>query len=60
MRKLVVLVLLAASTAFALEKQPTAEYHARRVALAAKLHGGAALLFGNDEPQEEYQSWRQD
>jgi Xaa-Pro aminopeptidase len=60
MRKLAVLVLFAASTSFALEKQPTAEYHARRVALAAKLHGGAALLFGNDEPREEYQSWRQD
>ena len=60
MRKLLALLLLAATSSFALEKQPTAEYHARRTALAAKLNGGAALLFGNVEPGEEYQSWRQD
>lgn len=43
----------------ALEKLPTAEIHARRVALAESLHGGAALLFGNDEPTEEYLEFRQ-
>ncbi len=45
--------------AFALEKQSASEFHARRVALAARLNGGAALLFGADEPTEEYLSWRQ-
>lgn len=47
-------------SAHALERQPAAEYHARRAAVAAKLHGGAALIFGADEPAMEYQSWRQD
>ncbi len=44
----------------ALERQPAAEYHARRVAVAQKLHGGAALIFGADEPSAEYETWRQD
>lgn len=43
----------------ALEKQPAAEYHARRVALAKNLKGGAVLLFGADEPAIEYLTWRQ-
>lgn len=42
-----------------MEKSPASEFHARRVALAAKLDGGAALLFGADEPNQEYLSWRQ-
>ncbi|UWZ86335.1 M24 family metallopeptidase [Occallatibacter riparius] len=44
----------------ALEKQPASTYHARREALAAKLHGGVAVLFAADEPQMEYQDYRQD
>jgi Xaa-Pro aminopeptidase len=44
----------------ALDRQPTATYHARRVALADKLNGGVAVLFGNEEPAIEYQEWRQD
>jgi Xaa-Pro aminopeptidase len=44
----------------ALERQPASEYHARRVALATKLGGGAALIFGANEPEMEYESWRQD
>jgi Xaa-Pro aminopeptidase len=44
----------------ALEKQPPSEYHARRVAIAARLHGGVALFFGAEEPSAEFQSWRQD
>ncbi len=44
----------------ALEKQPASEYHARRVALASKLNGGAALIFSADEPEMNYLSWRQD
>src|SRR3954468_21775359 len=43
-----------------LEKQSLSEYHARRVALAAKLNGGAALIFSADEPAMNYLSWRQD
>src|SRR3954470_17933048 len=43
-----------------LEKQSPSEYHARRVALASKLNGGAALIFSADEPAMNYLSWRQD
>ena len=53
-------VLLLASAAHALERQPTAAYHARRVALADKLEGGVAILFANEEPSLEYQDYRQD
>src|SRR4051812_50182052 len=42
-----------------LEKQSLSEYHARRVALAAKLNGGAALIFSAAEPAMNYLSWRQ-
>jgi Xaa-Pro aminopeptidase len=44
----------------ALEKQPSSAYHARREALAGKLHGGVAVLFAAAEPQMEYQDYRQD
>jgi Xaa-Pro aminopeptidase len=46
--------------AHALDRQPTAIYHARRVALADKLNGGVAVLFANEPPALEYQDWRQD
>lgn len=42
-----------------LERQPASEYRARREAIAKALDGGALLLFGNEEPREEYLSWRQ-
>ncbi len=58
-RVLAVLCLLCNLSAVALEKQPAAEFGGRREALAKALNGGAALLFGNDEPTEEYLSWRQ-
>jgi Xaa-Pro aminopeptidase len=35
-------------------------YHARRVALAAKLHGGVAVLFAAEEPQLDFMPYRQD
>src|SRR6476659_784845 len=57
---LAVACLAALSRGAGLEKQPASEYHARRVALAAKLNGGAALIFSADEPAMNYQSWRQD
>lgn len=58
------LALLAACTALpplrALEKQPAAAYHARRVALAAELHGGVAVLFAAEEPLLDFMPYRQD
>jgi Xaa-Pro aminopeptidase len=46
--------------AIALERQPLPIYHARREALAKKLHGGIAILFAANEPPLEYQEYRQD
>src|SRR6516225_12140855 len=57
---LVLAVLCVLPALHALEKQPASAYHARREALAAKLHGGVAVLFAADEPQMEYQDYRQD
>ena len=51
----------AASSALrALEKQPASVYHARRQALAAKLHGGIAILFAAEEPLLDLYPYRQD
>jgi Xaa-Pro aminopeptidase len=50
--------LVAASSA--LEKQPAADYHARRVALAAKLQGGIAVLFAAEESELDFDPYRQD
>jgi len=44
----------------ALEKQPASVYHARRVALAGKLHGGLAVLFAAGEAQLDLTPYRQD
>ena len=52
--------LLILSSAPALEKQPDAAYRARRVGLAAKLHGGVALLFAAEEAQLDFMPYRQD
>jgi Xaa-Pro aminopeptidase len=49
-----------APLALALEKQPASVYHARRVALAAQLHGGVAVLFAAEEPVLDLYSYRQD
>jgi Xaa-Pro aminopeptidase len=46
--------------AHALEKQPASVYHARRVALAAKLHNGVAVLFAAEEPVLDFMPYRQD
>jgi Xaa-Pro aminopeptidase len=54
------LLLLAAQVAFALDSVPRGEYRERRVKLAAKLHGGAALVMAGYEPPMEYQDYRQD
>ena len=58
---LLTLIFLAlAPLAHSLEKQPAANYHARRVALAANLHGGVAVLFAAEEPQLDFMPYRQD
>jgi Xaa-Pro aminopeptidase len=51
---------LAAPFANALEKAPAAEYHARRVELSTKLHGGIALFFAADEATLDFAPFRQD
>jgi Xaa-Pro aminopeptidase len=53
-------LVLSTHIAFALTSVPKAEYRARRVKLAAKLHGGAALVMAAHEPSMEYQEYRQD
>lgn len=54
------ILLCAATLAHALDSVPQPEYHQRRVALAQKLHGGAAILFANHEPALEVNFYRQD
>jgi len=49
-----------ASTLHALEKQPFETYRARRVALAHKLDGGAAILFAAEQPLVDFMTYRQD
>jgi Xaa-Pro aminopeptidase len=51
---------LAAPFSHSLEKQPASVYHARRVALGAKLHGGVAVLFAAEEAQLDFMPYRQD
>ncbi len=46
-----VVPLLLCSSAFALDRQPNADYHARRVALAQKLNGGVAVIFAATEAE---------
>ncbi len=48
------------SLAQALDKQPTAVYHARRQALADRLQGGVAILFAAPEPVLDFMPYRQD
>jgi Xaa-Pro aminopeptidase len=54
------LIGFSASTLQALEKQPTAVYHGRRVALGDKLKGGVAILFAAEESELDFSSYRQD
>lgn len=49
-----------APIALGLESQPAATYHARRVALARNLQGGAAILFAAEEPLLDFMPYRQD
>ena len=52
--------MLSSTAAHALESVPKAEYRERRVRLAAKLNGGAAILFSNVEPLLDFMPFRQD
>jgi Xaa-Pro aminopeptidase len=58
------LVLLASFSAlpqlYALDKQPASVFHARRLALAGRLHGGVAVLFAAEEAQLDFMPYRQD
>ncbi len=54
------LLFLDAPAGHALEKQPSGVYRARRVALAAELHGGVAILFAAEEPALDFMPYRQD
>ena len=49
-RALLVALLLVSTFSVSLERQPNADYHARRVALAKSLKGGVAILFAPLEP----------
>src|SRR5271156_2823397 len=53
-------VVLTSIHAFALDRQPSAVYHARRVSLAEKLDGGVAVLFAAEQPQLDFMPYRQD
>ena len=52
--------LLNVSLLHALDKQPAGVFHARRMALAAKLQGGVAILFAAEEPELDFMPYRQD
>jgi Xaa-Pro aminopeptidase len=54
------IVMMTAPLVRALEKQPASVYHARRVALAAKMQGGATVLFAAEEPLLDFMPYRQD
>ena len=49
MRKLLLFVLLLTQISWTLDRQPNADYHARRVALAGKTNGAAVLMFASPE-----------
>lgn len=54
------LLVIACTALHALDSVPKSEYRQRRVALATKLHGGAALLFAAEEPVLDLMPYRQD
>jgi Xaa-Pro aminopeptidase len=48
---ILVVAALSSLPALGRERQPNSDYHARREKLAAKLDGGAALMFAPPEPE---------
>ncbi len=57
---LLLAILVSTPPSSALEKQPVSAYHARRVALAAQLKGGIAILFAAEERSLDFMPYRQD
>jgi Xaa-Pro aminopeptidase len=53
-------ILASTLSAHGLESVPKAEYRARRVALADKMHGGVAVLFAAEEPILDFMPYRQE
>ncbi|HYX53226.1 MAG TPA: Xaa-Pro peptidase family protein [Candidatus Limnocylindrales bacterium] len=51
LRKITFLIVISALLAGAMERQPNADYRARRVTLAKNLEGGAFILFAPTEPE---------
>ena len=51
MRKLLLVLLLMGQCCWALERQPNADYHARREALAKKTNGNVVVLFAPMEAE---------
>ncbi|HTH54075.1 MAG TPA: Xaa-Pro peptidase family protein [Edaphobacter sp.] len=56
----IILLTLSCSSSQALDSVPKPEYHQRRAALSEKMKTGVAILFANEEPELEYQDFRQD
>jgi Xaa-Pro aminopeptidase len=56
----VALVFLFAASAFGLDRQPNAAYHARREALSKKTDGGVVVLFAPVERADEVYGFRQE
>ena len=51
MRKLLLVLLLMGQCCWALERQPNADYHARREALAKETNGNVVVLFAPMEAE---------
>lgn len=60
MKRLLIILLLIATATFALERQPNADYRARREALAKKTPGSLIVVFGAVEHGEELYGFHQD
>ncbi len=59
-RRFTLLFLLLPITLFALDRQPTSDYHTRRIRLSGALNGGVAVLFAAEEPLTDFTPFRQD
>jgi Xaa-Pro aminopeptidase len=54
------LFLLLAPALFALDRQPSTDYHNRRVRLSGALNQGIAIVFAADQPLTDFNPFRQD
>lgn len=60
LRLFVAIAMVASSTGWAQDGVPKSEYRQRRMALAEKLKGGAAVLFAAEQPLVDFMPYRQD